>query len=412
MFASTNYAGLIALVACLALSSTHIAAAQTEDEDLGAVLSSQKNLSTFYGLIKEYPDVLLKLPSQDGMTIVAPSNAAFENIPGTSLNGIWDPKNASIAVPILEYHLLKGIVNTEDLAPGPSIFAATLLTSPAWTNVSTGQNVVLARQPGDVVVFTSAQGSRTTRTRGDIAFAGGLIQVIDNLLIPPTPLSETLPAFGLDAFLGVLHASDLLSALQGDEDLTIFAPRDEAFRRVGASLDALGADELRDLVRYHVVRGRVAASATLTNGTRLAAAEGGDVSVRRAGNNLFVNSAQVVQPDIPIANGVVHVIDNVLNPRAAAAVPDPDSVSQAPVWSAGGDDEGTPFTSAIPCSEDCPATTTAASSEGTGRSTARLTTTYGVSGPTASPDAAGREFEAGTGLRAAAGFAVVAMLGL
>ncbi|EGY21200.1 uncharacterized protein VDAG_02724 [Verticillium dahliae VdLs.17] len=244
MFASTQHAGLIALVACLALSSTHITAAQTEDEDLGTALSSQKNLSKFYGLIK----------------IVAPSNAAFENIPGTSLYGIWDPKNASMTVPILEYHLLKGIVDTEDLAPGPSISAATLLTSPTWTNVSAGQNVVLARQPGDVVV--------------------------DNLLIPPTPLSETLQTFGLDA---------------------------------------LGADALRDLVRYHVVRGRGAASATLTNGTRLAAAEGSDVSVRRAGNNLFVNSAQVVQPDILMANGVVHVLDNVLNPRAAAAVPDPDS---------------------------------------------------------------------------------------
>ncbi|PNH31430.1 hypothetical protein BJF96_g5348 [Verticillium dahliae] len=336
MFASTQHAGLIALVACLALSSTHITAAQTEDEDLGTALSSQKNLSKFYGLIKEYPN------------IVAPSNAAFENIPGTSLYGIWDPKNASMTVPILEYHLLKGIVDTEDLAPGPSISAATLLTSPTWTNVSAGQNVVLARQPGDVVV-------------------------VDNLLIPPTPLSETLQTFGLDA---------------------------------------LGADALRDLVRYHVVRGRGAASATLTNGTRLAAAEGSDVSVRRAGNNLFVNSAQVVQPDILMANGVVHVLDNVLNPRAAAAVPDPDSVSQAPVWSAGGDGQGTPFTSAIPCSEDCPATTAGAGSEGAGRSTARRTTTDGVSGPTASPDAAGRGFEAGTGLRAAAGFAVVPMLGL
>ncbi|CRK22824.1 hypothetical protein BN1708_013501 [Verticillium longisporum] len=370
MFASTQHAGLIALVACLALSSTHITAAQTEDEDLGTALSSQKNLSKFYALIK----------------IVAPSNAAFENIPGTSLYGIWDPKNASITVPILEYHLLKGIVDTEDLAPGPSIFAATLLTSPTWTNVSAGQSVVLARQPGDVVV--------------------------DNLLIPPTPLSEPLQTFGLDAFLGVLYASDLLGVLQGDEGLAIFAPRDEAFRRVGASLDALGADALRDLVRDHVVRGRGAASATLTNGTRLAAAEGSDVSVRRAGNDLFVNSAQVVQPDILMANGVVHVLDNVLNPRTAAAVPDPDSVSQAPVWSAGGDGQGTPFTSAIPCSEDCPATTAAAGSEGAGRSTARRTTTDGVSGPTASPDAAGRGFEAGTGLRAAAGFAVVPMLGL
>ncbi|KAM0281475.1 hypothetical protein ACHAQH_003505 [Verticillium albo-atrum] len=406
MFVSVLPAGVAAIATCLALMSTPIVVAQKQDEDLGAVLSSQKNLSTFYGLLKDYPEILLKLPSEDGVTIVAPSNAAFENIPGTPLNGVWDPKNASIAVPILEYHLLKGTVATEALVPGPSVFAPSLLNSPAWANVSNGQNVVLARQAGDVVVFTSAQGSRTTRTRGDIPFTGGLIQVIDNLLIPPTPIDDTLQAFGLEAFLGALYAADLLPTLQEDEDLTIFAPRDEAFRRVSGSLNALAADALRDLVRYHVVRGRVAASATLTNGTRLSA-EGGDVSVRRAGNNLFVNSAQVVQPDILVANGVVHVIDNVLNPRAAGAVPDPDSVSQAPVWSVGGGGEGTPFTSAIPCSEDCPMTT---SSGEVSRTTARATTTESGSEPTASPDVAGRGIEARGAMAMVVGFAVVALL--
>ncbi|KAM0323683.1 hypothetical protein ACHAQA_008618 [Verticillium albo-atrum] len=392
MLGSVISAGIAGLAACLTLASAPMVVAQGQDKDLGAVLSSQKNLSTFYGLLKDYPEVLLKLPSQDGVTIVAPSNAAFENIPGTPLNGIWDPKNASIAVPILEYHLLKGTVATNALVPGPSVFSPSLLTSSAWTNVSTGQNVVLARQPGDVVVFTSAEGARTTRTRGDIPFAGGLIQIIDNLLVPPTRLEDTLQAFGLEAFLGALYASDLLSVAAEDEDVTIFAPRDEAFRRVGASLDSLGADELHAFVRYHIVRGRVAASAALTNGSRLATVEGGRIGVRRSGNNLFVNAAQVVQPDILIANGVVHIIDNVLNPEADAAVPNPNVVSQAPAWSAGGGD-GTPFTSAIPCSEDCPTT----SSEAAPRTaTATATTTEGGGQPSESPDAAGKGLDAGS----------------
>ncbi|GJC97703.1 fasciclin domain-containing protein [Colletotrichum higginsianum] len=320
-----------------------------QQDDLGSVLQSKSNLSTYYNLIKKYPEVILKLPSYDGVTasfpensnpknIIAPSNAAFENIPGTQLNGIWNETDPSIAVPILEYHILQGTVSTSALESGPSVLHSSLLQNPAWTNVTGGQNVMVNKQPGNVTVFTSSEGIRTTQVEGDIKFAGGLIQ--------------------LPAFLGALYTARLLPSLSERKNVTIFAPRNEAFQRVAGSLRDLDEDAVRNILNYHVVTGRILASSDLKNGTNLTTLSRQDLNVIRSGNNLFLNSAQIVQPDILLANGILHIVDNVLNPNAASATPDPTAVSQLPVFPESSA-SGLPFTSAIPCTVSCPVTTTA-----------------------------------------------------
>lgn len=49
-----------------------------------------------------------------------------------------------------------------DLVPGAPVFIPTLLTNAEYTNVTGGQNVENVKQAGDVVVFVSGQGSRST----------------------------------------------------------------------------------------------------------------------------------------------------------------------------------------------------------------------------------------------------------
>jgi len=49
-----------------------------------------------------------------------------------------------------------------DLVPGTPVFIPTLLTSPLYTNVTGGQRVGNVKQAGNVVVFISGQGSRST----------------------------------------------------------------------------------------------------------------------------------------------------------------------------------------------------------------------------------------------------------
>jgi uncharacterized surface protein with fasciclin (FAS1) repeats len=237
--------------------------------------------------------------------------------------------------------------------------------------------VVVNKQPGEVIVFSSAQGARTTQTKGDMRFAGGLLHIVDNLLIPPTRLEPTLKAFSLDSFFGALHAAELMPTLAEEQNVTIFAPRDEALALVGGTLSSLDTDALARVMGYHVVSNRVISSAELSNGTRLdtRAGSGAALTVRRSGNDLYVDSSRVVQPDILIANGVLHVVENVLNPDAGGVVPNPEVATQGPVWPVS-EADGV-FTSAIPCSVDCPTATATETTSSSLRTTATADPTGG-----------------------------------
>ncbi|ATY62687.1 beta-Ig-H3 Fasciclin [Cordyceps militaris] len=367
--------------------------------DLGAVLQRQQNLTIFYDLIKNNSDVLLQLPSSNGVTICAPSDKAFQNIPYTSLNGVWDPDDKAKTTAFLQYHVIRGSITVGELETGPTYLEPTLLTAPAYANVTGGQHVLLTRQPGDAAVLTSSLGTRCTVVARDIAFEGGRIQVIDNLLIPPAPLRATAEAFQAQAFVAALYAARLMPAVDERPNVTVFAPRDAAMALVGGSLQKMaaaggdgGVAALARVMGYHVVPGRILSSADLTNGSVLlttASPSGGEtansssspgLTVRQAGNSKYVNAAQIVQPDILIANGIMHLIADVLNPDAPAAAPDPSLATQAPAFPVSV--VSNPFASALPCTTDCPTSTSSAAASPT-------TTTTSAAGKSTSSKNAG-----------------------
>ncbi|KAH8886397.1 Fasciclin-domain-containing protein [Thozetella sp. PMI_491] len=324
--------------------------------DLGTVLASKSNLSTYTDLVKTYPDILLQLPNYAG--IVAPNNEAF-----TKLGSAWDPKNKSMVTDILEYHMLQGTVATGAIMEGPSYFYPTFLTDPLYTNVTGGQNMIVNKQGGDIVVFTSGLGSRSTLVEADITFSGGLIQMVDSLMVPPARLEPTArDAYkDLTAFLAALYATDLVDYFANTPNVTIFAPRNAAFQLVSGALEALSKEDLAAVMRYHILPGVVIPSPKFQNGTNFTAGTlaSSKIHITRSGNNMYVDRAQLLQPDILIANGVVHIIDGVLNPNAATATPDISVGTQAPVFTLTGDtsvgtEQPVPFTSYLPCTTDCP----------------------------------------------------------
>jgi transforming growth factor-beta-induced protein len=350
--------------------------------------------------------------------IVAPSNAAFDNIPYTSLNGVWDEKDAKKTISLLQYHILQGTIATAGLPSGPSFFKATILYDKAWTNVTSGQNVIVVKQPGDVVVFTSSLGTRVTVTKGDIPFSGGLIQIIDNFMIPPARLEKTSDAFKLPAFLGGLYTAGLMPQFAEQPNVTIFAPRNEAMSLVAGSLQGLDPANLVRTFSYHIIPGQVLALSALTNGTNLttaaAASSAGtgagplqQIHLRQSGNDLFVNSARVIQPDILIANGVIHVIDNVLNPDVPAVLPNPSIASQPPVFGVS-TRSGLPFTTALPCTANCPVPTTSTITRTSTRTAATNLNTGTSKGGAGQPRATGFVAGAAAGmLGVGMGFAIL-----
>ena len=123
--------------------------------------------------------------------------------------------------------------------------------------------------------------------------------------------------------LAAVQAAGLADTLQGAGPFTVFAPTDAAFAKLPAgTLDGLLANkaELASILTYHVVSGRVMAADLLkTNGATPATVNGQTLDVVVAGGKVTVNDANVVTADVAASNGVIHVVDAVLLPTAAAA---------------------------------------------------------------------------------------------
>lgn len=142
------------------------------------------------------------------------------------------------------------------------------------------------------------------------AFAGGMKKDIVDTAAGNSDF-ETLVA--------AVQAAGLVETLKGDGPFTVFAPTDDAFAALGATVDDLlkpeNKDKLTAILTYHVVPGKVM-SGDLTDDAMVATVEGSDVTID-LDNGPMVNDAKVVTADIETSNGVIHVIDKVIMPKAA-----------------------------------------------------------------------------------------------
>jgi transforming growth factor-beta-induced protein len=113
-------------------------------------------------------------------------------------------------------------------------------------------------------------------------------------------------------------------------DLTVFAPTDDAFRKLFKELGVrnirqLSAAQLKPILLYHVVEGRVR-STDLTNGF-VPTLNGAAVKIDLT-DGVKVNEANVIFTDLRALNGIIHGIDEVLLPptknlvEVAQSIPD------------------------------------------------------------------------------------------
>lgn len=125
------------------------------------------------------------------------------------------------------------------------------------------------------------------------------------------PMLTTLVA----AVSGQLNPDvNLVDTLNGGE-FTVFAPVDEAFGKIDASvIDSLKTDSamLTKILTYHVVPGQLEPSQI--DGMHKTV-EGGEVDVTGSGDDLMVNGAKVICGGVQTANATVYLIDSVLMPQ-------------------------------------------------------------------------------------------------
>jgi uncharacterized surface protein with fasciclin (FAS1) repeats len=120
--------------------------------------------------------------------------------------------------------------------------------------------------------------------------------------------------------VAAVAAAGLVETLQGEGPFTVFAPTNAAFAKLPkATLEALLKDKkaLTAVLTYHVVAGKVMAAdvVKLKDGTKVKTVNGAEVKIGTK-KGVKVNNSNVVKTDIEASNGVIHVIDTVLIPKA------------------------------------------------------------------------------------------------
>ena len=117
--------------------------------------------------------------------------------------------------------------------------------------------------------------------------------------------------------------SGLIQTLKGEGPFTVFAPTDDAFAKIPAEtlsqlLQPENREKLTAILTYHVVAGRVTSHDVMNLDPDAAITLQGQTLKINTDGGLKINDAKVITPDIAATNGVIHVIDSVLMPSAAA----------------------------------------------------------------------------------------------
>lgn len=114
----------------------------------------------------------------------------------------------------------------------------------------------------------------------------------------------------LDTLVAALIRADLVGPLDNDGPFTVFAPNDQAFKRLGVDLNDISKADLTDILLYHVVTVGAVFSNELEDGQKIPTLNGNKVEISINSNHVIrVNDARVVDADIEACNGVIHIIN-------------------------------------------------------------------------------------------------------
>lgn len=249
---------------------------------------------------------------EDGpFTVFAPTNEALAALERMTAN------SDVTATDVLLYHVVNGRYTTQALAARgalPTLEGESLLFDGA-TQASTLNEV-------------------STIVDANIHARNGVVHVVDALV----PLPEGNEIFGSDAgapsntlwqvlandgrfdtFLSLAQRAGLMQDLQNrGAQYTVFAPTDEAFADVPDELmarwEADPQGELRTILSYHIVTDRLSINQIATD-EYLPTLEGRMIKVTTDEDvQVYLNGRPVEDFNVLSANGVIHVVDEVVLP--------------------------------------------------------------------------------------------------
>ena len=283
----------------------------------------------------ELVDVLTSpgLNNMDGFTVFAPTNDAFAaaGIDQAYLDGL-DMDGVAALTDVLLYHVL-GL--TADAATVASLDGDGDMMITVGTALADKSFYVTLAQDGAIFI-----NGNTQVIIPDLTADNGVVHVIDGVLMPPMSdvvdiaiaASEADENAEFTALVAALTRTvnegetNLVDVLKGEGPFTIFAPTDAAFTAFldGAELSSIPIETLVAVLTYHVVPGRIFDKdlANLSS-NMVTTVQGSDITVNLTEDPVSItdnspssSDANIVDVNILGTNGVIHVIDTVLDPRS------------------------------------------------------------------------------------------------
>ncbi|KAH6666254.1 FAS1 domain-containing protein [Halenospora varia] len=291
-----------------------VATAGAYSQSISQVLSRYSQLSKLSSYISTLPQLSSLLTAANNFTFLAPTDDAISSWLATAPS----ISNSTIEA-TLTYHLLNGGHPFASFSNRSNLIS-TALSNATYANVTNGQRVE-GKRVGSGVEFTSWNKKTSKVTTADVISTGGLIHIIDSVLNIPQDELTTIAAANLSYFINIIAQGNYITLNNGAyvqhfdtmADATFFAPNSAAAL---ASFNTTGFNQsmLNTLFEYHVFPGLMY-STNFTNGTTLITAAGIPVLVTVDDQgSIYLNTAKIIMPDYLISNGVMQVLDSVLNP--------------------------------------------------------------------------------------------------
>ncbi|TKX25783.1 fasciclin domain-containing protein 2 [Elsinoe australis] len=286
----------------------------TSAKSLKSVLSTDPKLSILNGLLDQF-DLLETFNSAKDVTLLAPSNAAYEALAKWGFNVSEVP--APVATALLSYHLLEGQYPASSIpTSGPPEIAHTYLKPPVLTNVTKGAAVKLSRGGSGEIVTESGLSVLGGTEDTDVKYDNGIVHTLNSSMVLPHNISATLALNQLTEFLQDMSDASTVYQLEELKDVTFFFPINSALKKLSPLLSLLSPTQLASVLQYHAVPNKVLYHDRLEGDSEYKTLNGDSIRVHSdARGNVFVNDAQVVRQDLIIYGGVAHIIDDVLIPR-------------------------------------------------------------------------------------------------
>ncbi|KIY45772.1 FAS1 domain-containing protein [Fistulina hepatica ATCC 64428] len=200
--------------------------------------------------------------------------------------------------------------------------------SPPWMPIPNStlggqpQRLRVAARDSDVFVGVDAFGSGgATVIKGQVDAGNGILLGIDDVLEPPVDLADVIAQQPSLSYFNRVLTEEVSQALNSTSGLTLFLPVNDAWSELD-DLERLylespyASDDLHRILSMHVVaQDSIRYSESFEPAVNLTTVGGNTLEIiSNHTGKTHVSSAELVQPDIYAANGVLHLVSSLLLP--------------------------------------------------------------------------------------------------